>query len=162
VSKGPIFADNAQWGQRYAKFSAPLSKRVPALSGLALPVFLLMDAFLNRTKYDSFLGLEALHLRAWLPMNIRAFIAAVEYHYQVPAFVKASGDPRLIGVLDGIVEAYAGERGFMGTHRCVYLRISSVSKKYQSANKAPRQSLWLFGSSRKDRTKRDKRKCGFI
>jgi hypothetical protein len=116
--KGTNFPNKSQWGQRYAKFSAPLSKRVPALSGLALPVFLLMDAFLNRTKYDSFLGREALHLRAWLPMNIRAFIAAVEYHYQVPAYVKASGDPRLIGVLEGIVEAYAGERGFMGTHRC--------------------------------------------
>ena len=62
-------------------------------------------------------------------MNIRAFIAAVEYHYQVPAFVKASGNPRLMGVLEGIVESYAGERGFMGTHRYkVYGFLEVVAK----------------------------------
>jgi hypothetical protein len=77
-----------------------------------------MDAFIGRTKYDSFLGKEALHLRAWLPMNIRAFIAAVEYHYQVPAFVKECGDPRLMGVMEGILEGYLSERGWMGQHRC--------------------------------------------
>jgi len=107
-----------QWGQRYAKFSAPLSKRVPALSGLALPLFLLMDAFLGRKKYTSFLGIEAVHLRRWLPMNIRAFIAAIENHYSIPEFVKGSGNPQLEGVLEGLIESYAGERGFMGTHRC--------------------------------------------
>lgn len=114
---GEQFANPVEWGQRYAKFSAPLSKRVPALSGLALPLFLLMDAFIGRTKYTSFLGVEAIHLRRWLPLNIRAFIAAIENHYRVPEFVKASGDPRLEGVLEGIIESYAGERGFMGTHR---------------------------------------------
>lgn len=77
-----------------------------------------MDAFLGRKNYNSFLGVELLHLRAWLPLNIRAFIAAIEYHYQVPDYVKASGDQRLIGVLEEIVESYAGERGFMGTQRC--------------------------------------------
>ncbi|KAF8536061.1 hypothetical protein BDD12DRAFT_935731 [Trichophaea hybrida] len=114
---GEQFANPVEWGQRYAKFSAPLSNRVPALSGLALPLFQLMDAFLGRTKYDTFLGLEALHLRAWLPLNHRAFIAAIEQYYQVPAYVASTGDRRLIGVLGGIVESYAGERGFMGTHR---------------------------------------------
>ncbi|KAF8471890.1 hypothetical protein BDZ91DRAFT_716758 [Kalaharituber pfeilii] len=126
---GEQFANPVEWGQRYAKFSAPLSKRVPALSGLALPLFQLMDAFLGRTKYDTFLGLEALHLRSWLPLNHRAFIAAIEQFYQVPKYVAASGDRRLIGVLDGIVESYAGERGFMGTHRYkVYGFLEVVAK----------------------------------
>lgn len=65
---GEQFANPVEWGQRYAKFSAPLSPRVPALSGLALPLFLLMDAFIGRTKYASFLGIEAVHLRRWLPL----------------------------------------------------------------------------------------------
>ncbi|PSN69753.1 hypothetical protein BS50DRAFT_618748 [Corynespora cassiicola Philippines] len=126
---GEQFANPVEWGQRYAKFSAPLSKRVPALSGLALPLFLLMDAFIGRTKYTSFLGVEAIHLRRWLPLNIRAFIAAVENHYRIPEFVKASGDPRLEGVLEGIIESYAGERGFMGTHRYkVYGFLEVVAK----------------------------------
>ncbi|KAF2261865.1 hypothetical protein CC78DRAFT_499454 [Lojkania enalia] len=126
---GEQFANPVEWGQRYAKFSAPLSKRVPALSGLALPLFLLMDAFIGRTKYTSFLGVEAVHLRRWLPLNIRAFIAAIENHYRVPEFIKASGDPRLQGVLEGLIESYAGERGFMGTHRYkVYGFLEVVAK----------------------------------
>jgi hypothetical protein len=36
---GENFAHPVEWGQRYAKFSAPLSARVPALSGLFLPLF---------------------------------------------------------------------------------------------------------------------------
>lgn len=76
-----------------------------------------MDAFLGRKKYDSFLGTEGVHLRAWLPSNLRAFIASIEYNYRIPEYVKASGDARLKGVLDGVVEAYTGERGFMGAYR---------------------------------------------
>lgn len=131
ISTNPNSGDNyvsaTEW-VRWGKFSAPLSKRCPAASGLQFPPYLLMDAFLGRKKYDSFLGSEGLHLRAWLPSNLRAFIAAVEY-YRVPEFVRESGDPRLMGVLDGIVEAYTGERGFMGTHRYKVFGILEVASK---------------------------------
>ncbi|KAK4033607.1 alpha subunit of putative sulfite reductase [Parachaetomium inaequale] len=114
---------------RWAKFSAPLSKRCPASSGLQFPPYLVMDAFLGRKKYDSFLGKEGIHLRAWVPSNHRAFIAAIEYHYSIPEFVKQSGDPRLMGVLDGIIEAYTGERGFMGAHRYKVFGILEIAGK---------------------------------
>ncbi|KAH6678759.1 sulfite reductase flavoprotein alpha-component [Plectosphaerella plurivora] len=132
ISTNPNSGDNyvsaTEW-VRWGKFSAPLSKRCPAASGLQFPPYLLMDAFLGRRRYDSFLGNEGLHLRAWLPSNLRAFIAAVEYHYRIPEFVKESGDPRLAGVLDGIIEAYTGERGFMGTHRYKVYGILEVASK---------------------------------
>ncbi|KAK1218358.1 hypothetical protein PQX77_018956 [Marasmius sp. AFHP31] len=126
---GENFAPPATWGQGYAKFSAPLSKRLPALSGLFLPIFQCMDTFLMRTNFKSFLGIESIHLRAWMPLNVRAFLAAIENHYPVVPYIKASGDPRLIGVLDAIVESYAGEKGFMGTHRYkVYGFLEVVAK----------------------------------
>jgi sulfite reductase alpha subunit-like flavoprotein len=132
ISLNPASGDNyispAEW-VRWAKFSAPLSKRCPATSGLQFPPYLVMDAFLGRTKYESFLGAEGVHLRAWLPSNWRAFIASIEYHYQIPAFVAQSGDRRLIGALDGIVEAYTGERGFMGTHRYKVFGLLEVAGK---------------------------------
>lgn len=80
-------------------------------------------------RYKSFLGAEGVHLRAWIPSNHRAFIAAIEYHYRIPEFVEHSGDPRLMGVLDGIVEAYTGERGFMGVHRYKVFGILEVAGK---------------------------------
>lgn len=132
ISTNPSSGDNyvsaTEW-VRWGKFSAPLSKRCPAASGLQFPPYLLMDAFLGRKKYDSFLGAEGVHLRAWLPSNLRAFIAAVEYHYRIPEFVEQSGDPRLKGVLDGIIEAYTGERGFMGAHRYKVFGILEVASK---------------------------------
>src|SRR5436190_17686197 len=36
---GENYANPVEWGQRYAKFGAPLSSRVPTLSGLHLPIF---------------------------------------------------------------------------------------------------------------------------
>jgi len=127
-NSGDNFVSATEW-TRWGKFSSPLSKRCPAASGLQFPPYLLMDAFLGRKKYDSFLGNEGLHLRAWLPSNLRAFIAAIEYHYRIPEFVAQSGDPRLVGVLDGIIEAYTGERGFMGAHRYKVFGILEVASK---------------------------------
>lgn len=70
-----------------------------------------------------------MHLRAWLPSSHRAFIAAIEYHYRIPEFVKQTKDPRLMGVLDGIIEAYTGERGFMGVHRYKVFGILEIAGK---------------------------------
>jgi len=33
------YADPIEWGQQYAKFSYPLSERVPTHSGMHLPIF---------------------------------------------------------------------------------------------------------------------------
>ncbi|KXJ89699.1 sulfite reductase flavo protein alpha-component [Microdochium bolleyi] len=132
ISPNPSSGENYVAADRWTlwgNFSTPLSKRTPAASGLQFPPYLLMDAFLGRKKYSSFLGAEAVHLRAWQPSNLRAFIAAVEYHYSVPEFVMKSGDSRLMGVLDGIIEAYTGERGFMGVHRYKVWGILSVAAK---------------------------------
>ncbi|KAI1361987.1 cytochrome b5-like Heme/Steroid binding domain-containing protein [Xylaria arbuscula] len=127
-NSGENYVSPQKW-VRWAKFSAPLSKRCPASSGLQFPPYLVMDAFLGRKKYSSFLGAEGVHLRAWLPSNLRAFIASIEYHYRVPEFVERSGDPRLMGVMDGIIEAYTGERGFMGVHRYKVFGILEVAGK---------------------------------
>jgi sulfite reductase alpha subunit-like flavoprotein/predicted heme/steroid binding protein len=132
ISTNPNSGENyvpAQQWVHWGKFSTPLSRRCPAASGLQFPPYLVMDAFLGRKKYKSFLGIEGVHLRAWLPSNHRAFIAAIEYHYRIPEFVEQSGDPRLMGVLDGIVEAYTGERGFMGVHRYKVFGILEVAGK---------------------------------
>jgi hypothetical protein len=55
ISPNPHSGDNyispAEW-VRWAKFSAPLSKRWPATSGLQFPSYLVMDAFLERKKYE--------------------------------------------------------------------------------------------------------------
>ncbi|KAM5354753.1 hypothetical protein ACJ41O_001400 [Fusarium nematophilum] len=132
ISPNPNAGDNYVSADRWVRwglFSTPLSRRCPAASGLQFPPYLVMDAFLGRKTHTSFLGVEAIHLRAWLPSNHRAFIAAINYHYSIPEFVQKSGDPRLMGVLEGIVEAYTGERGFMGVHRYKVFGILEIAAK---------------------------------
>ncbi|KAG9237782.1 sulfite reductase flavoprotein alpha-component [Amylocarpus encephaloides] len=127
-SSGENYVSPTEW-VRWAKWSTPLSKRTPAMSGLQFPAFLVVDAFLGRKKYESFLGVEGVHLRAWAPSNWRAFMSSIENYYRVPEYVAQSGDPRLMGALDGIVEAYTGERGFMGTHRYKVFGMLEVAGK---------------------------------
>lgn len=150
-SSGENYVSGDEW-VRWAKFSAPLSKRCPASSGLQFPPYLVMDAFLGRKKYDSFLGVEGLHLRAWSPSNMRAFIAAIEYHYCIPEFVAQSNDPRLHGVLDGIVEAYTGERGFMVSNNRPH--VVYFYSSYTGCS--PIQGLWYSGDRRQDWPYRNK------
>ncbi|THU86919.1 hypothetical protein K435DRAFT_867765 [Dendrothele bispora CBS 962.96] len=143
---GENFSPPASWGQGYAKFSAPLSERLPALSGLFLPIFQVMDTFLQRTSFTSFLGVESKHLRAWMPLNIRAFLAAIESEFDVVGYIRRGGrrDERLVGVLDAIVESYVGEKGFMGTHRYKvygFLEIVAKTGLVEQAQKPVRGSV---------------------
>ena len=48
-NSGENYVPVHQW-VRWAKFSAPLSRRCPAASGLQFPPYLVMDAFLGRKK----------------------------------------------------------------------------------------------------------------
>jgi hypothetical protein len=48
-SSGENFVSGNKW-VRWGNFSAPLSRRAPAASGLQFPPFLVMDAFLGRKK----------------------------------------------------------------------------------------------------------------
>jgi hypothetical protein len=60
---------------------------------------------------------------------MRAFIAAIEHYYRIPEFVAQSNDPRLHGMLDSIVEAYTGERIFIGVYRYKVFSILEIAAK---------------------------------
>lgn len=51
-TSGENYVSSTDW-TRWGHFSAPLSKRCPAASGLQFPPYLLMDAFLGRKKCKS-------------------------------------------------------------------------------------------------------------
>ncbi|KAK1221676.1 hypothetical protein PQX77_015506 [Marasmius sp. AFHP31] len=52
-----------------------------------------------------------------MPLNVRAFLAAIENHYPVVRYIKASGDPRLVGVLDAIAKITSRESIDCDPHR---------------------------------------------
>jgi cytochrome b involved in lipid metabolism len=85
-------------------------------SGTSSPLFNALDAFFGRTRFDSFLGREIVLLRASYPPAWRAFVAALE-QTSIARHVERSASSALRDTWHDGLEAYAGERGFLGRHR---------------------------------------------
>ena len=89
---------------------------VPGVSGAGATGFQLVDTFLGRTRFDSPLGEEALKNRAWYAPNCRRFLDAIDA-VSVRRHVEEAGDKELAGLFQSVLDAYAGDRGYLGVHR---------------------------------------------
>jgi cytochrome b involved in lipid metabolism len=108
--------DPVVWAKTVAPFATPFRDDVPGPSGTASPIFHLLDIFLGRPAYDSFLGTEMTNIRRWYPEHWRHFLEAVA-QVSVRDFVTGSNDPRLQGIYQTVVEHYTGDKGFFGVHQ---------------------------------------------
>ncbi len=111
-----IYADPAIWAKLTAPTGIPIVDGVPGVSGAGSTGFQLVDTFLGRTRFDSPLGAEARKARSWFAPNCRRFLDAIE-ETSVRRFVDESGDHELAGLFQSVLEAYAGDRGYLGVHR---------------------------------------------
>eukprot|EP00736_Rhodelphis_marinus_P005759 Rmarinus@m.13722 len=143
ISVNPLshgYVDPVMWGKTFARWSGPWKSGVPAVSGLMSPMFHVLDTFLGRDSHKSFLGQEVLQVRKCMPKNWRDFIEAVG-EYPISQFITDVGiegmeTRRLHGLYRGLLDAYAGERGFLGAHRYkVYSFLEIVMKTGRTANK---------------------------
>jgi hypothetical protein len=127
LSSGEKYVAGHQWIW-WGKFSAPLSRRCPAASGLQFPPFLLMDALLQRKRYDSFLGREGLHLHAWLPTNLRALSLQLRITTAFPTSISRQETP---GSWAFGKETWKRTRvkGFLGAHRYKVFGILGIASK---------------------------------
>ena len=115
-----MYCDPVQWAKTIAKWCAPWSAGPPpppGISGLASPMFHALDCFLGRKDYSSPLGIEAMHIRKWMPPVHQRFFEALEAVSVGEYCYHESSITELKGIFDGILETYAGERGLLGTHR---------------------------------------------
>ena len=146
ISVNPVnaqyFVDPIEWGKTVATLHSPIDPEgnTPGASGLYCPVFHVLDAFFERSAYSTALGIEALHLRSWFPANWRKLIEAVAdarcsvrtYAMQLETKRRHQQQRKLEEVMEkeeerdlppilalylSALESYAGERGWMGTHR---------------------------------------------
>ncbi|MEX1158865.1 MAG: hypothetical protein WEC79_08055, partial [Thermomicrobiales bacterium] len=115
-SYSATFVDQAVWAKTVAPFALPISEGVQGSAGSSSPIFPLLDDFLGRSLFDSTLGQESAHLRRWFPPHWQDFLGAIG-QISVRDFVERSGDRALQGLFQTVVDAYAGEKGFLGAHR---------------------------------------------
>lgn len=112
----PTYVHPVVWAKTVAPFAVPLVSGTQGPSGTSSPVFNLLDVFLGRAQYASFLGREIRDLRQGYPPWWRAFLEAVA-KISVPDYVAACGVRRTDELFRAVCEAYAGEGGFLGRHR---------------------------------------------
>ncbi|HEY7207085.1 MAG TPA: cytochrome b5 domain-containing protein [Gaiellaceae bacterium] len=112
----PTHVDPVIWAKTVAQFSVAIDTHVHAISGAAAPLFQIVDAFVGRNRYDSRIGHEFLDVSVGFPPDFRAFLAGLR-EVSVGEAVARSGSHALQGLWHATLEAYAGDRGFLGTHR---------------------------------------------
>jgi ferredoxin-NADP reductase len=110
------YVDPIVWATTVAPFAVPIGEGTAGPSGTAAPIFHLLDIFLGRRRFESFLGKEILHLRQWFPEQHRTFLEAVD-EVSVRDYVGQSDDRALRGLFATALDAYAGPKGYFGTHR---------------------------------------------
>ena len=125
-----FYVDPIVWGKTVATLHSPIDPphNTPGASGLYVPMFHVLDEWFGRKKYNTPLGIEAKHLRSWYPSNWRDFIEAIghpafsvrQYAYRIEKRRRAEENstlPPLLSLYRSLLESYAGERGWLGTHR---------------------------------------------
>ncbi len=104
------------WAKTVAPFAVPIKEGVQGPSGTSSPFFHLIDTFIERAKYDTILGKEALFIREWYPEHWRNFLNAVD-QVSITKYINQQNDEELNGAFYSFIESYSGDKGFLGVHR---------------------------------------------
>lgn len=104
------------WAKTVGIAGVPILDGAPSPAGTAQPQFHAMDAFFGRGAYATTVGQQSLELRAGFPRHWTAVVEALA-EVSVADVVAGSGDGDLAGLWDAVLDAYAGDHGWMGLHR---------------------------------------------
>ncbi len=140
----PFFVEPVAWTKTFAPLSVPLQKGAAGPVGAATASLQALDAFIERKKYEGDVGYESQLVCEWYPPHWRNFYLAVQ-KISVLTYIKAQKEPILISLFQEILEAYAGETGYLGRHRL------KVYGYIETAFKTGRKATAAFEGSFKDR-----------
>jgi cytochrome b involved in lipid metabolism len=112
----PTYVDPVVWAKTVAPFAVPIDEGVAGPSGTASPLFHVLDLFFSRPGYESLLGHEMLKLRGWYPVHWVELLEGLGA-VSVSDYVRESANRELQGVFLAALDAYASDKGFLGTHR---------------------------------------------
>ena len=112
-----MYCDPVEWAKTTAQHTMAWKTGVPGLAGNNSPMFHALDCFFGRIDYACGLGKETIQIREHAPLAHRKFFDALSTISVGRYCYESKNDPQLRGIYDGLLESYAGERGFLGTHR---------------------------------------------
>ncbi|MCF7553459.1 FHA domain-containing protein [Pseudonocardia sp. WMMC193] len=114
--RGRHFLDQVVWAKTVGTAGVPVVDGAPSPSGTAQPHVHAIDAFLERAEYGSLVGRQSTYLAGHFPRHWTEFVAALR-EVSVRTFVEQRGRADLRGLYNAVLDAYLGDRGWMGLHR---------------------------------------------
>jgi sulfite reductase alpha subunit-like flavoprotein/cytochrome b involved in lipid metabolism len=108
--------DQVLWAKTVGTAGVPIFDGAPSPSGTAQPQIHALDAFLERRDYGSMVGQQSTYLGGFFPRHWRELVAALR-EVSVRQYVEDTRNTSLRGIYNAVLDAYVGDRGWMGLHR---------------------------------------------
>ncbi|MFG2041784.1 FHA domain-containing protein [Dactylosporangium sp. NPDC048998] len=108
--------DQVLWAKTVGTAGVPIFDGAPSPSGTAQPQIHALDAFLERQDYGSLVGQQSTYLAGFFPRHWRELVAALR-EVSVRQYVEDTRNSTLRGIYNAMLDAYVGDRGWMGLHR---------------------------------------------
>ncbi|MET7420126.1 FHA domain-containing protein [Dactylosporangium sp. NPDC005555] len=108
--------DQVLWAKTVGTAGVPIFDGAPSPSGTAQPQIHALDAFLERREYGSLVGQQSTYLAGFFPRHWQELVAALR-EVSVRQYVEDTRNSTLRGVYNAMLDAYVGDRGWMGLHR---------------------------------------------
>ncbi|GAB1817844.1 FHA domain-containing protein [Herbidospora sp. RD11066] len=114
--RGRHYLDQVLWAKTVGTAGVPIFDGAPSPSGTAQPQVHAIDAFLERREFGSMVGQQSTYLAGYFPRHWVELVAALR-EVSVRQYVEDTRDSTLRGVYNAMLDAYVGDRGWMGLHR---------------------------------------------
>jgi sulfite reductase alpha subunit-like flavoprotein/cytochrome b involved in lipid metabolism len=108
--------DQVLWAKTVGTAGVPIFDGAPSPSGTAQPQIHALDAFLERQDYDSLVGQQSVYLAGFFPRHWQELVAALR-EVSVRQYIEQTRSAPLRGIYNAMLDAYVGDRGWMGLHR---------------------------------------------
>jgi len=108
--------DQVLWAKTVGTAGVPIFDGAPSPSGTAQPQIHALDAFLERRDYGSLVGQQSVYLAGFFPRHWQELVAALR-QVSVRQYIEDTRNTALRGTYNAMLDAYVGDRGWMGLHR---------------------------------------------
>jgi sulfite reductase alpha subunit-like flavoprotein len=110
------YLDQVLWAKTVGTAGVPIFDGAPSPAGTAQPQTHALDAFFERKSYHSMVGQQSIAMAEQFPRHWTDLISALR-QVSVRQFVERSQNTALRGLYNAALDAYIGDRGWMGLHR---------------------------------------------
>ena len=139
--------DQVLWAKTVGTSGVPIFENAPSPAGTAQPHIHALDAFFERPSYHTLVGQQSVSLGAHFPKHWHTFVEALRT-VSVRQFVERSQNTTLQGLYNAVLDAYIGDKGWMGLHRIKAYGFLEISFKVGRAVTTGAKFTGLF----KDKT----------